>query len=259
MSTRIKDLTALAATAPSYFATDSSADGTRKLLCNLAGGAAPTVNDDSSAGYAVGSTWLHTGSGYYICTSATVGAAAWTKLNVSAYGSSPADVGTAAASSGSSAAFAKGDHVHASPLIKKYQTGQEISAGAALSTSIGVYFIDLTGASFNLSLPDPTTVVGYRWLIVDKYGAAGASKTLTLTRNNVADKINGATSDLACSVTGFAMELVCESPGEWVCRPPADAYIVGAAGNWSGSPTTVTSALDRLAAAVAGLLAGPIP
>jgi len=36
-------------------------------------------------------------------------------------------------------------------------------------------------------------------------------------------------------------------------------YTVAAAGNWSGSPTDLATAVDRLAAAVAGLLAGPIP
>ena len=41
--------------------------------------------------------------------------------------------------------------------------------------------------------------------------------------------------------------------------PDYSAYNPGNPGNWSGSPTTVASALDRLAAAVAGLLGGAIP
>ena len=39
---------------------------------------APTVTDDSSLGYAIGSTWVDTTSGrWYVCTNATVGAAVW--------------------------------------------------------------------------------------------------------------------------------------------------------------------------------------
>lgn len=36
-------------------------------------------------------------------------------------------------------------------------------------------------------------------------------------------------------------------------------YVAGTPGNWSGSPTDFSHAIDRLAAAVAGLLGGPIP
>jgi hypothetical protein len=38
-----------------------------------------------------------------------------------------------------------------------------------------------------------------------------------------------------------------------------DTYTPGNSSNWSGSPTTIQAALDRLAAAVAGLLGSPIP
>jgi hypothetical protein len=48
---------------------------------NLSAGAAPTVNDDSSAGYAVGSFWIDVAAddGYW-CMDATVGAAVWKKI-----------------------------------------------------------------------------------------------------------------------------------------------------------------------------------
>jgi hypothetical protein len=36
-------------------------------------------------------------------------------------------------------------------------------------------------------------------------------------------------------------------------------YFPGASGNWAGDPATMGDALDRIAAAVAGLLAAPIP
>jgi hypothetical protein len=45
-------------------------------------GAAPTVNDDSSLGYAAGSDWLDiTLDKFYICKDATVGAAVWISIN----------------------------------------------------------------------------------------------------------------------------------------------------------------------------------
>jgi len=47
---------------------------------NLSASAAPTVNDDSSAGYAVGSVWCDTtADDAYICLDASVGAAVWKK------------------------------------------------------------------------------------------------------------------------------------------------------------------------------------
>lgn len=49
---------------------------------NLAGASTPTVSNDSSQGYTVTSLWLYVPSGrIYMCTTAAVGAAAWTELN----------------------------------------------------------------------------------------------------------------------------------------------------------------------------------
>lgn len=45
---------------------------------NLAGAAAPTVNDDDTAGYSVGSVWLDTTNGrMYVCVDNSTGAAIW--------------------------------------------------------------------------------------------------------------------------------------------------------------------------------------
>ena len=46
---------------------------------NLAGTAAPTANDDASAGYSVGSVWVY-GTSFYVCTNAGVGTANWEDL-----------------------------------------------------------------------------------------------------------------------------------------------------------------------------------
>lgn len=49
---------------------------------NLSAAVAPTVNDDSSGGYAIGSIWIDTtADDIYQTTDVTVGAAIWRKLN----------------------------------------------------------------------------------------------------------------------------------------------------------------------------------
>lgn len=53
-----------------------------ELKYNLAASAAPTVNDDSSAGYAIGSLWIDTtNDNIYRATDVSVGAANWEQLN----------------------------------------------------------------------------------------------------------------------------------------------------------------------------------
>lgn len=53
------------------------------LKNNFSGIVAPTVSDDSSGGYAVGSQWVDTTVGYvYICTNAGVSVAVWVRLDV---------------------------------------------------------------------------------------------------------------------------------------------------------------------------------
>ncbi len=51
-------------------------------LNNLTATTAPTTGDDSADGYSAGSIWFNTITGFaYICTSASVGAAAWEGVN----------------------------------------------------------------------------------------------------------------------------------------------------------------------------------
>jgi hypothetical protein len=52
-----------------------------RMKHNLAAGAAPTVNDDSDDGYHVGSRWIY-GAREWVCTTETVGAAAWKEVLV---------------------------------------------------------------------------------------------------------------------------------------------------------------------------------
>lgn len=55
------------------------------LKHNYAANAAPTVNDDSGAGYAVGSRWIDvTNDEAYVCVDAAVGAAIWEQVDIEA-------------------------------------------------------------------------------------------------------------------------------------------------------------------------------
>ena len=53
---------------------------------NIGAGAAPTVNDDTTSGYSVGSKWLDTtNDNAYVCLDATNGAAVWIETTVAAH------------------------------------------------------------------------------------------------------------------------------------------------------------------------------
>lgn len=68
----------LSVTNASTARTNLSIDEIATKKSNLSASAAPTVNDDSGDGYAVGSFWCDTtADNAYICLDATVGAAVW--------------------------------------------------------------------------------------------------------------------------------------------------------------------------------------
>ena len=69
--------------------------GNYRLKCNPTASAAPTVNDDITAEYSVGSWWMHDGSVYFLKDN-TEGAAVWQKYVKPAY-DLPLLVGTPAA------------------------------------------------------------------------------------------------------------------------------------------------------------------
>lgn len=57
-------------------------DPVAALKSNLSAAVAPTVNDDSGDGYAIGSTWIDTAlDDVYMAVDVTLGAAVWRKLN----------------------------------------------------------------------------------------------------------------------------------------------------------------------------------
>lgn len=65
--------------------TKTNSTGQASLQNNLSASSAPTVNDDSGEGYAVGSLWIDTtGDEAYRCVDATEGSAVWVKTTLDA-------------------------------------------------------------------------------------------------------------------------------------------------------------------------------
>lgn len=89
---------------------------------NLAAGAAPTVTDDSSLGYSVGSRWIVPGFGELVCLDASVGAAKWRGVAT--------DIETV--------------------------TTRSVSANTTLDFGDKVVFVDTSAGAVTLTAPDPT-------------------------------------------------------------------------------------------------------
>lgn len=82
-----------------------------------------------------------------------------------------------------------------------------------------------------------------------------------MTRSNAFTLERGASNIEALeSNVQRALEGVRAHTGELATSAQANAYTAGTSGNWTApAPTTHAEAIDRLAAAVAGLLGTPIP
>lgn len=82
---------------------------------------------------------------------------------------------------------------------------------------------------------------------------------ITIDGLPAADPLDG-TEPIPCVQAGVTVKTTTQAVADMVyAQLPSFPYIPAAPANWAGSPATVGSALDRLAAAVAGLLGGPIP
>lgn len=100
---------------------------------------APTMSDDETLGYTIGSRWVITGSDEYVCLDASTGAAVW--RNTTAGGTSlssntPAALGVAAAGVGIAAS--RDDHIHAMPSAANVGADPAGTAASAVSTHVGL-------------------------------------------------------------------------------------------------------------------------
>ena len=157
--------------------------------CEPNGALAPTINDDSSQGFSIGSLWYETGSGaVYICTDATLGAAVWTEINNSAVlgGSAPQDVDTSAASAGISALASRQDHKH--------------DVATAAATGLDASSTSKEGTALSLARSDHTHEISEAGSIVDG-GVGNAQQVGTALGFARKDHGHGFTATIAGSLS----------------------------------------------------------
>lgn len=127
-------------------------------------------------------------------------------------------------------------------------TGEPIALGGVVAT-IEIDASDniqiTVGFGQTLHISD---LAGTNFVIIDAFGnvlvSAAPGTAVTTGFPGV--------SQVVVSETGLSVEAPTGSSADVT-------YHVGAAGNWAGSPTNMATALDRIAAAVAGLLGTAIP
>lgn len=119
-----------------------------RMKHNLAGGAAPTANDDANDGYHIGSIWIY-GTNVYVCTTETAAAAVWQRLSMvgagtnsvligssaTAAGADGVAVGTSASASGATATAVGKSTVASAADASAF--GSSASAAASASVAIG--------------------------------------------------------------------------------------------------------------------------
>ena len=72
----------LLATFANFTGAEVAARESDLVQCSFGVGSDPTVSDDNTAGYAIGSVWVNTSSGdVFICAAASTGAANWIQLD----------------------------------------------------------------------------------------------------------------------------------------------------------------------------------
>jgi len=162
------------------------------LKDNLAATAAPTANDDSGDGYAVGSMWCDTTNDHvYFCIDATLTSAVWRQ------------VPTGGASS---------------PDNESITIGSFTSAGGSLLATHVVADVDSSGGTVDIALPALGAFSGDRVFVVHKRSTD--TNTIRLTSENV----NGAAppfvlpGSTGAHATWFVRR---NAAGTWYCSPGA--------------------------------------
>ena len=99
---------------------------------NLAAAVAPTVNDDSSAGYSVGSWWIDTTADRaYVCVDASVGAAVWISVADGAPKGNYLAVGAPAVGNDNTEGYARGS-LWIDNFNKQTYVATDVGTGAAV-------------------------------------------------------------------------------------------------------------------------------
>lgn len=124
------------------------------------------------------------------------------------------------------------------------------SAAAAQAAAIAAAatYTDAQIATFGGTLPG----------LYDPLGSAATAlaNAKTYTDNSIQTAIPGIAANTPAAFSGAAGgPLIAWS----AASPPLAAFAPGAGGNWAGAPATLQAAIDRIAAAVAGIIGGGIP
>ena len=166
---------------------------------NLAAAVAPTINDDVTAGYGVGSNWLDTTGGKaYICLDATAAAAVWSGITAGATGASIAE---------------KTDI-----LLNAFRIA--VNGGLSVQNMVdGVVdeFTDQTGVDLTASANETWNAAGY----YDNPGSYTADQIPTMTSNTAPSGVASASSINAGSALNEAYRAMDKST----------------ASNWAGATT----------------------
>lgn len=194
---------------------------------NLSATTAPTVNDDSDDGWAVGSKWVDTtNDNVYIATDVTVGAANWAQVNGGGSSGIPATL-----------LDAKGDLIVASAA----DTAARLGAGAN-GTVLTADSAEALGVKWGTALTNPMTAAGD--IIIG--GAAGAATRLPAgTNGHVLTLASGSPSWAAAggggSGTSWTQD-VNQSGASFA------AYTVSG-GTWASDGTIITQTATALSVA----------
>jgi len=225
-------------------------------FCKFDATTAPGAGNDDTQGYIAGSLWVdRTNHKVYVCSNSASSAAVW--VQVVAGGGSGVSIGDPIGS---------GTAHYVLFVDGSGNLGQDgnltWNAGGTLTVNNGGTYSVICGAGPTVqALYNAGTYAAY--LANSTYGGAfTGTGGFVVYLCNATEAVNATDSTRTvrlCDGTqaghftdGTRTVNICDGTNNVTYTP-------GASGNWSGSPTDVWVALDRLAAAVAGLLGGAIP
>lgn len=220
---------------------------TGKVKVNFAATSAPTVTDDSAAGYSAGSGWLRTDTGdFYRCRSAAVGAAKWLKFDMSDHPGYVAGkwyksiLGVTAANSGVVTASqmrflpfqikqritisdlgcvintaSAGNNIQLAIYANDPATGRPTGNPVANTGSISTTSTGFVSAA--ISGGNKTLEPGWYWLSINSDNTVALVQTVSGTTVLGGALIGSATTSIigaAANVSGFAL-LVTQTFGTW--------------------------------------------